>query len=96
MSLPPRIEYLVPEETARVAWDIFPKGNLYMHWYETFEPCSGIRILLICFQLKVNLPCHRCGCVWCYCCNLRKGYQIGKLQKQSVRALTGNICCVWN
>jgi transposase len=36
MSLPPRIEYLVPEETARVAWEIFPKGNLYMHWYETF------------------------------------------------------------
>lgn len=36
MSLPPRIEYRVPEETARVAWEIFPKGNLYMQWYETF------------------------------------------------------------
>ena len=36
MSLPPRIEYSVPEETARVAWEIFPEGNLYMQWYETF------------------------------------------------------------
>jgi transposase len=36
MSLPPRIEYCVPEETARVAWEIFPNGNLYMQWYETF------------------------------------------------------------
>jgi transposase len=36
MSLPPRIEYSVPEETARVAWEIFPKGNLYMQWYDTF------------------------------------------------------------
>jgi transposase len=38
MSLPPRIEYRVPEETARVAWEIFPEGNLYMQWYETFGP----------------------------------------------------------
>jgi transposase len=36
MSLPPRIEYSVPEETARVAWEIFPEGNLYMQWYDTF------------------------------------------------------------
>ena len=36
MSLPPRIEYRVPEETARVAWKIFPEGNLYMQWYDTF------------------------------------------------------------
>jgi transposase len=36
MSLPSRIEYRVPEETARVAWEIFPEGHLYMQWYETF------------------------------------------------------------
>jgi transposase len=36
MSLPRRIEYSVPEETSRVAWEIFPEGNLYMQWYETF------------------------------------------------------------
>ena len=36
MSLPSRIEYRVPEETARVAWEIFPEGNLYMQWYDTF------------------------------------------------------------
>jgi transposase len=36
MALPPRIEYSVPEETARVAWEIFPEGNLYMQWYDTF------------------------------------------------------------
>jgi transposase len=34
MSLPPRIEYSVPEETMRVARAIFPKGNLYMQWYD--------------------------------------------------------------
>jgi transposase len=36
MSLFPRFEYSVPEETARVAHMIFPKGNLYMQWYDTF------------------------------------------------------------
>lgn len=36
MSLIPRFEYPVPEETARVARAIFPKGNLYMQWYDTF------------------------------------------------------------
>ena len=36
MSLPRRIEYSVPEETARIAWEIFPEGNLYMQWYDTF------------------------------------------------------------
>ena len=36
MCLPPRIEYCVPDETARVARAIFPTGNLYMQWYETF------------------------------------------------------------
>ncbi len=34
MSLPPRIEYCVPEETQRVARAIFPKGNLYMQGYD--------------------------------------------------------------
>ena len=34
MSLPPRKEYCVPEETARVARAIFPDGNLYMQWYD--------------------------------------------------------------
>ncbi len=34
MSLPPRIEYSVPEETRRVARAIFPKGNVYMQWYD--------------------------------------------------------------
>ena len=36
MSLVPRFEYLIPEDTARVALMIFPKGNLYMQWYDTF------------------------------------------------------------
>ena len=36
MSLPPRITYSVPDETARVARAIFPTGNLYMQWYDTF------------------------------------------------------------
>jgi transposase len=36
MSLPPRKEYCVPEETARVARAIFPEGNLYMQWHDTF------------------------------------------------------------
>jgi transposase len=36
MCLPPRIEYCVPDETARVARAIFPNGNLYMQWYDTF------------------------------------------------------------
>jgi transposase len=30
MSLQPQVVYLVPEETARVAWAAFPKGNAYM------------------------------------------------------------------
>jgi hypothetical protein len=36
MSLPPRIAYCVPDETARVTRAIFPDGNLYMRWYDTF------------------------------------------------------------
>lgn len=36
MSLFPHHEYAVPEETERVARAIFPKGNLYMQWYDTF------------------------------------------------------------
>ncbi len=36
MSLFPRHMYEVPEETERVARAIFPKGNLYMQWYDTF------------------------------------------------------------
>jgi transposase len=36
MSFFPRSMYAVPEETARVARAIFPKGNLYMQWYDTF------------------------------------------------------------
>jgi transposase len=36
MCLPPRIEYCVPDETARVARAIFPNGNLYMQWDDTF------------------------------------------------------------
>ena len=36
MSLFPRHMYAVPEETERVARAIFPKGNLYMQWYDTF------------------------------------------------------------
>jgi transposase len=36
MSLFPRSEYPIPEETARVARMIFPKGNLYMQRYDTF------------------------------------------------------------
>jgi transposase len=36
MSLFPRRMYEVPEETERVARAIFPKGNLYMQWYDTF------------------------------------------------------------
>jgi transposase len=36
MSLPPRKADCVPEETARVARAIFPDGNLYMQWYDTF------------------------------------------------------------
>jgi transposase len=36
MSLFPRFKYCVPDETDRVARAIFPKGNLYMQWYDTF------------------------------------------------------------
>jgi hypothetical protein len=36
MSLFARHLYAVPEETERVARAIFPKGNLYMQWYDTF------------------------------------------------------------
>ena len=36
MLLFPRYLYVVPEETERVARAIFPKGNLYMQWYDTF------------------------------------------------------------
>jgi transposase len=36
MSLVPRFEYPIPEETARVARMIFPEGNLYMRWYDAF------------------------------------------------------------
>jgi len=34
MSLRPQVAYLVPEETARVAHAIFPKGNLVMRMYD--------------------------------------------------------------
>jgi transposase len=34
MSLRPQVVYLVPEETARVAYAIFPKGNLVMRMYD--------------------------------------------------------------
>ena len=36
MSLFSRHSYEVPEETERVARAIFPKGNLYMQWRDTF------------------------------------------------------------
>ncbi len=36
MSLFPRHAYMIPEETERVARAIFPNGNLYMQWYDTF------------------------------------------------------------
>jgi transposase len=36
MSLQLQTEYVVPDETARVARAIFPDGNLYMQWYDTF------------------------------------------------------------
>jgi hypothetical protein len=36
MSLFPRRMYAMPEETERVARAIFPKGNVYMRWYDTF------------------------------------------------------------
>ena len=35
MSLQPCPKYTVPEETARIARAIFPKGNLYMKLYDT-------------------------------------------------------------
>jgi len=35
MSLKPQVVYLVPEETARVARSIFPKGHPYMRMYDT-------------------------------------------------------------
>jgi hypothetical protein len=35
-SLFPRHIYAVPEATERVARAIFPNGNLYMQWYDTF------------------------------------------------------------
>ena len=38
MSLKPHPSYTVPEETARVARAIYPQGNLYMNWYDTFGP----------------------------------------------------------
>lgn len=34
MSLPSEVSYSVPEETARVARAIFPKGNIYMRLYD--------------------------------------------------------------
>ena len=36
MSLQLQTEYVVPDETARVARAIFADGNLYMQWYDTF------------------------------------------------------------
>lgn len=36
MSLQLQTEYVVPDETARVARAIFPDGNVYMQWYDTF------------------------------------------------------------
>lgn len=36
MSLQSRLGYTVPEETARVARAIFPEGNLYRQWFDTF------------------------------------------------------------
>lgn len=36
MSLQLQTEYAVPDETAHVARAIFPDGNLYMQWYDTF------------------------------------------------------------
>jgi transposase len=34
MSLHPQVVYLVPEETARVARAIFPRGNIYLRLYD--------------------------------------------------------------
>jgi hypothetical protein len=36
MSLVSRFDYGVPDETVRAARAIFPKGNLYLQWYDTF------------------------------------------------------------
>ena len=36
MSLKPQSNYTVSEETARVARAVYPQGNLYMKWYDTF------------------------------------------------------------
>lgn len=38
MSLPSEAIYSVPEETARIARAIFPKGNIYMRLYEALGP----------------------------------------------------------
>ena len=36
MSLHAQSKYQVPEETARVAQAVFPKGNIYVQWYDAF------------------------------------------------------------
>jgi len=36
MSLQPQASYTVPEETARVARAIFPKGHIYLRLADTF------------------------------------------------------------
>ena len=38
MSPKPQTDYTVFEDTARVARAIYPQGNLYMNWYDTFGP----------------------------------------------------------
>lgn len=60
MSLTPRIEYRVPDETARVARAIFPKGNLYMgqavwHWLTEDATCDHPKTAAACRRiLKVE------------------------------------------
>ena len=54
MSLQPQAIPPVPEETARVARAILPKGNVFIHMPDEFgDIFSGTRIFLTCFPRKI-------------------------------------------
>ena len=56
MSLQPHENYLIPEETARVARAIVPSGNLVMGRYDELGCCSTTAMSRICFPSKVSQP----------------------------------------
>jgi transposase len=56
MSLQPRVVYLVPEETARVARASFPKGHVYIRMRDTLGMIYDDPMFAALFRARASRP----------------------------------------